>query len=257
MKRLEAVMGTLLALTAVAQAAEVSLSDLDISKTKQGWREPARDFNLFGKRLSVAGKTYQTGLATHANSTLYVRLNGATRFQALAGVDDTRDQPGKLRFQVIADGRIVWQSPLLGKGDAPVAVDVDLTGYQTALLRVDQGPDGNSGDHADWLEAKFITESAKKPEALDDQRWPDLWISSLDPAFAIPEQAVQRGGLRRRGLLHGTGRLGRDHRRRAPVRRQGRRRGRLARETGVHPRGRRQNPLGERRDEGRRRPETV
>ena len=195
MKRLEAVMGTLLALTAVAQAAEVSLSDLDISKTKQGWREPARDFNLFGKRLSVAGKTFQTGLATHANSTLYVRLNGATRFQALAGVDDTRDQPGKLRFQVIADGRIVWQSPLMGKGDAPVAVDVDLTGYQTALLRVDQGPDGNAGDHADWLEAKFITESAKKPEALDDQRWPNLWISSLDPAFAIPEQAVQLGGI--------------------------------------------------------------
>ncbi|MBP5320815.1 MAG: NPCBM/NEW2 domain-containing protein, partial [Kiritimatiellae bacterium] len=195
MKRLKAVMGIVAAVAASAGAAEVSLSDLDISKTKQGWREPARDFNLFGKRLSVAGKTYQTGLATHADSVLYVRLNGATRFQALAGVDDTRDQPGKLRFQVIADRRILWQSPLMGRGDAPVTVDVDLTGYQTAVLRVDAGPDGTAGDHADWLEAKFITASQKKPEALDDQRWPNLWLSSLDTSFAIPETALQREGI--------------------------------------------------------------
>ena len=68
--------------TATAGAGEVWLSQLDIGKTRQGWKEAARDFNLHGRRLSVAGQTYTNGVATHSLSELYVELRGATRFIA-------------------------------------------------------------------------------------------------------------------------------------------------------------------------------
>ena len=51
-----------------ASGGEVNLSDLDISKTKQGWKEAARDFNLLGRRLKVADQVYTNGMATHSLS---------------------------------------------------------------------------------------------------------------------------------------------------------------------------------------------
>ncbi|MBQ9431338.1 MAG: NPCBM/NEW2 domain-containing protein [Kiritimatiellae bacterium] len=178
---------------AVAQGIVVPLTDLDISKTRQGWKEAKRDANLFGEKLQVAGKAYASGMSTHAESELYVRLNGATRFQALVGVDDTRNRPGKLVFQVLADERLLWQSPPLGKGDQPVAVDVDLSGYKMALLRVDQWNDNDSGDHADWLDAKFVSESGQKPEAVDSENWKRCWLSTVGAGFAFPEAATAQG----------------------------------------------------------------
>ena len=85
-----------------AGAADVYLTDLDISKTKQGWKEAARDFNLLGQRLKVADQVYTNGMATHSLSELYVDLLGARRFIAAAGVDDSCDKGDKrMVFQVI------------------------------------------------------------------------------------------------------------------------------------------------------------
>jgi beta-galactosidase len=195
-----------------AMAAEVPISDLDISKTKQGWKEAARDFNLLGTRLSVANKEYLAGMATHSPSELYIKLNGATRFTALAGIDDTCNYDGaKAVFQVIADGRLLWQSEPLQKGRAPVSVDVDLTGRVVLLLRVDPWTDGNNGDHADWLDAKFATAGAKKPEALKPQNWANLWISALDSSFILPKSARMSGTYKIGGTLYPEGRGMRGH----------------------------------------------
>jgi len=178
-------------------AEEVPIGDLDISKTTQAWREPARDFNLFGRRMAVAGKEYLAGMATHAPSELYVQLNGAERFQASVAIDDTSDHPdNRAIFQLVADGVLLWQSPPVGRGQAPIDVDVSVKGCKTLLLRVDPGTDGETGDHADWLNAKFITSSEKKPEALDSQRWRFAWLSLLDASFVSPSDAVVTNAVR-------------------------------------------------------------
>ncbi len=172
---------------AEVMSAEVYLHDLDISKTRQGLKTAARDLNLFGKKLQVAGQVYTNGMATHSPSELYVELCGARRFRAEAGVDDTSDQAGKkMVFQVIGDGRLLWQSPPLKRGDAPVTADVDLADFRTALLRVDPWQDGTAGDHADWLNACFVTDDGVKPQAVEALGWPRVWLSSLDMAFAEP-----------------------------------------------------------------------
>ncbi|MDD4102541.1 MAG: NPCBM/NEW2 domain-containing protein, partial [Kiritimatiellae bacterium] len=196
----------LLATASGVTAAEVYLHDLDISKTRQGWKTASRDLNLFGKKLQVAGQTYTNGMATHSPSELYVELRGARRFCAKVGVDDTSDQADKkMVFQVIADGRLLWQSPPLKRGDTPVAADVDLTGFEVALLRVDPWQDGTTADHADWLDACFMTETAAKPLAIDALDWLRVWLSSLDTAFAVPAGSCRSGSFKIAGRLYTEG----------------------------------------------------
>lgn len=187
-------------------SAEVFLSDLDLSKTKQGWKEAARDFNLLGKRLSVAGQVYTNGMATHAPSELYVALNGAVRFRAEVGTDDTSDQPDKkMVFQVIGDGRLLWQSRPMKKGDRAVFVDVDVSTFDHLLLRVDPWTDGSGSDHADWLNARFTTEGREKPHTVDSLKWANIWLSSMDTSFVMPRDAVRRSRLTVAGAAYAEG----------------------------------------------------
>jgi len=184
-----------LLLCAGAGAAEVALTDLDISKTRQGWKEAARDFNLLGSRLKVAGQVYSNGMATCSPSELYVELRGARRFRADVAVDDTAGQPDKrLVFQVIGDGRLLWQSEPLKRGMRPVPVDVDVAAFATLLLRVDPWQDGNASDHADWLNARFETADKAKPRAVDSLKWPNVWLSNVDTSLITPPGAASDGG---------------------------------------------------------------
>ncbi|MDX9867454.1 MAG: glycoside hydrolase family 2 TIM barrel-domain containing protein [Kiritimatiellia bacterium] len=183
-----------LLLGAGAGAAEVYLTDLDISKTRQGWKEAARDFNLLGSRLRAAGRSYTNGMATCSPSELYVDLAGARRFLAEVAVDDAGDRPdARLVFQVIGDGRLLWQSAPMRRGDKPVPVEVDVSPYATLLLRVDPWQDGKAGDHADWLNARWVTDGSRKPRALEPQNWPNAWLSALDVSFVTPGGAAVTG----------------------------------------------------------------
>ena len=207
-KAMAAWAGGLALLAAGASAAEVSLTDLDISKTQQGWKEPARDFNLFGSRLKVAGQVYTNGMATHAPSELYVELRGARRFLADVAVDDTSDHPHNCSvFQVVADGRLLWQSEPLKRGVKPVPVDIDLTGFEKLLLRVDPWRDGVGGDHADWLNARFVTDGKTKPRTVDSLQWANAWmpLSTLEKSFVSPKDAVLGGALKIAGTAYAEG----------------------------------------------------
>jgi len=205
-KTMAAWAGGLALLAAGASAVEVSLTDLDISKTKQGWKEAARDFNLLGSRLKVADQVYTNGMATHSPSELYIELRGARRFLAEVAVDDTSDQPDKRSvFQVIGDSRLLWQSEPLKRGMQPVSVDVDLAAFKTVLLRVDPWRDGNAADHADWLNARFVTDGKVKPRTISSLKWPNAWLSSLDTSFVLPQGAVLGGGLKVAGVPFAEG----------------------------------------------------
>jgi beta-galactosidase len=187
-------------------AGEVYLSGLDISKTRQGWREAARDANLLGKKLSVAGQTYTNGVATHSVSELYVELRGAARFTAEVGVDDTSDQPDKrVVFQVIADGRLLWQSRPMRRGDKAVPVSLDISPYDVLLLRVDPWRDGGAADHADWLNARFAVGAAGLPRTVDPLDWPNVWLSSMDEAYVTPGRRADTQGLAVAGVAYAEG----------------------------------------------------
>jgi alpha-galactosidase len=180
MKTMRCIVMSLGLLTAVSMisnigyAAETSaenhtvwLSGLDLSKMTAGWGKPQIDQSVQSKPITIAGKKFDKGVGTHADSVLYVDLRGTTeRFSAAVGVDDeVAGQPGTVRFRIIGDDKELWSSGVMKAGEPAKSVDVSLKGIKVLILSVDTTPDGAAFDHADWADARFLT-SGDNPQAI-------------------------------------------------------------------------------------------
>ena len=164
-------------------AESVWLSSLDLSKTQQDWGKPQADKSVDGGTLSIAGTKFEHGLGTHAASLLYVDLKGgSTRFNAMVGIDDeVTETPIGIRFSVIGDGRNLWKSGVLKKGQAAEKVDVDVTGVKTLALAVENEGDSINYDHADWADAKFEV-TGEKPATTSPPREQKIVLTPQPPA---------------------------------------------------------------------------
>ncbi|NLZ07329.1 MAG: alpha-galactosidase [Phycisphaerae bacterium] len=150
-----------------SQGRKVWLSDLDISKTQQGWGEPQKDKSVDGNPLRIAGRTFDRGLGTHADSALYVKLaGGSTRFTAMVGLDDEAGRFGTVTFRILGDGKEILKTDTMKAGQPAQEVDIDVTGMDTLILLVGRGKDGINFDHADWANAAF-TVVGRMPETID------------------------------------------------------------------------------------------
>ena len=123
----------------------------------------------------LAGATYAHAVPLTSDGDLTIDLGGgATRFVSMIGVDDGPPPqppqppppgapvvtpppapPGSVVFGVWVDGRKVFESDVMKRGDAPKPVSVDLTGAKTLVLAVIDGNDGTAGDNADWAGAEL------------------------------------------------------------------------------------------------------
>ena len=139
----------------------VRLASLDLSGTKQGWGKPMVDKSVTGKELSIAGKKYEYGVGTHANSIIRIKLKGKpARFQAEAGVDDQAlKTAGSVIFKITGDGKTLWESPVMKAGSPAVPVDLTIKGVKDLVLLASDAGDGIDYDHADWAEARFTGDS--------------------------------------------------------------------------------------------------
>ena len=130
------------------------LSSLDLKQMTSGWSVPKANLDIAGKAITIGGQQFTNGVGTHAASTFRVDLAGkAKRFFARVGLDDTAEGKGSVEFIVAGDGKVLWQSGLLLGGKPALPVDVDVTGVRVLALRVTDGGDGATSDHADWAEA--------------------------------------------------------------------------------------------------------
>ncbi len=150
-----------------ASAAIVPLGELDLTKMSTGWGKPQINRSITARTLSIGGRSFETGVATHAESMLYVALDGKTeRFTAYVGVDDATGPRGSVRFRVFGDGKVLFDSGLMTGNDSAKRVDVSLVGVRQMILLVGSGGDGMDFDHANWAEAEFVV-GGEKPEAVD------------------------------------------------------------------------------------------
>ncbi len=151
-------------LIGTTHAAEtVWLDSLDLAKMSAGWGKPQVNRSMREQPLSLGGKKYERGVGTHARS-LY-RLNlagGSEKFEATVGLDDAANGPGSIVFQIVADGKKVFDSGVMRTNTPAKLVSVNLRGVKTLLLNVTDAGDGVAFDHADWAEARF-TVSGPKP----------------------------------------------------------------------------------------------
>src|SRR5512138_3795939 len=145
-----------------AGAETVWLDSLDLSKMRQGWGEPQVNRSIRETPLAIAGKKFERGVGTHANSTFLLELAGGTdSFSASVGVDDAARGPGSVVFRVIADGKKRFDSGVMRTNMPAKAVNVDLRGVKLLLLQVTDAGDGIAFDHANWAEAKFTCSGAR------------------------------------------------------------------------------------------------
>jgi alpha-galactosidase len=168
-------------------AETVPLSSLDLNQMTCGWSVPKVDAGVVGQPISIGGKKFAHGVGTHAASYLRVDLGGGARsFSAQVGVDDSAGGQGSVEFIVEGDGRVLWKSGVLTGGRAAVPVEVNVTGVRTLGLRVTDGGDGASFDHADWAEAGIVMKAgAPKPTSLPPHEMISLKTASFQIDFQI------------------------------------------------------------------------
>jgi alpha-galactosidase len=190
---------------AAADLQTTRLDDLSLAGINQGWGSPTAGVALAGPPLRVAGRVFESGIATHAPAVWKLPLEGkATEFRAWVGVQEYPDNPGvgSVEFIVRGDGRELWRSGVLRGKDPAREVRVNLAGVKDLTLKVTDGGDGNSSDHADWLEAAITHDGAPLPLRPGDPPVPD---EPGDPANAAArvEWREPAGTLR----LHYDGKL--------------------------------------------------
>lgn len=125
----------------------------------QDWGRPEINRSVVGTPLSVGGTKYKRGIGAHAISRMLFDLGGkAVKVEGLAGPDDTNLFATNLEFKIIGDGRELWRSGVMKRGDEAVEFDVDLSGIDKVLLLVDMCDDEFMYDHADWVDVRFTTD---------------------------------------------------------------------------------------------------
>lgn len=149
------------------QLRQVLLQDLDLSSMVQDWGPPRAAKSTGGNPIRIGGKTFRTGVGTHAHSEYTVNLFGSAKlFSANVGIDDETDGRGKVRFLVYVDNALVADSGVIKGGDPAKPISADLSGHKSLRLVVDDGGEGIDYCHADWAEATLsYIGSQKKPVA--------------------------------------------------------------------------------------------
>ena len=140
----------------------VYLSDLEpASQRSEGllhapW--PARrDQNAAAGPLVMAGRTFSRGLGVHSRTTLVYDLGGKyEKLVATIGIDDAVRPRGSVDFQVIGDGKTLYESGVLTGSDAPRDVAVDVSKVKELTLVSDYGDGLDLSDYADWGDARLL-----------------------------------------------------------------------------------------------------
>lgn len=184
-----------------AQVDTVLLSNLDLTKCYQSYGVPMKNRAVTGERLQVAGKQFSSGVGTLAEGRMKVNLGAkAQSFTCYVGVNDQqvnyRDEnismipmtnglmlfyqqegeekqflgvgkgdrtigQGSVVFRLLGDGKELYNSGVMRRGDVPKAVAVQLAGVTVLELIADSSIDGSSGDHANWMDASIIFDTTE------------------------------------------------------------------------------------------------
>ncbi|NOY79835.1 MAG: hypothetical protein GXP31_02400 [Kiritimatiellaeota bacterium] len=112
--------------------------------------------------LRIGDKTYARGLGVHAPGGFEFFIDGAyRRFRAEIGLHPIPPAKrksgwphGSVRFVVLGDDRILFQSPVLGEKDGARTIDVDISGVHILALKVDDAGDSNFDDLGTWANAR-------------------------------------------------------------------------------------------------------
>ncbi len=155
------------ATTLVVPSTSVNLSTLPWVSATTGYGTIQKNLTVNGNPLKLRGQTYATGIGAHAVSQIVYNLAGQyIGFVSDVGVDDEVNGNGSIDFQVIGDGKVLFDSGIVTGTSAAVHINVNVTGVQTLTLVATNGIPGSIDyDHADWAGAQLQVPSNVPPTA--------------------------------------------------------------------------------------------
>ncbi|HLX11954.1 MAG TPA: NPCBM/NEW2 domain-containing protein, partial [Bacteroidota bacterium] len=136
---------------------DLYLSELEPARATIGWGMIGSNRSVSENPISINGKKYAYGVGTHANSDIEYDLHGMyDSFSATVGIDDGNNfKGGSVEFIVMADGKTLWTSGVINKGDAAKSISLNIAGANHLLLRALAASKSIDYDHADWADAKI------------------------------------------------------------------------------------------------------
>jgi len=127
---------------------QMPLSKLKPLSTSGRWRRAVKG------PVSIADHSYQDGIILRPGSDVTYEIKGLYKsFSALVGIGNESNRDNGLEFVVLGDDKELWRSGSLKKADVAKTVNVDLTGVQRLVLRVDGTAGRRSRIQAAWVDA--------------------------------------------------------------------------------------------------------
>lgn len=133
------------------------LDDLKIKSFSEGIPAVLPKTTAYGDSMKMSGMQYDRGIGVQTISVLSFFLNGnARQFTAEVGADDSGNKEVPVKFYVIGDRKILFESGEMRVGDAPRKVKVNLKGIQRLGLLVTDDVEGHNKTYANWARAQLV-----------------------------------------------------------------------------------------------------
>jgi alpha-galactosidase len=143
------------------------LDELPIKTFSDGIQSVVANVNQKGNPISIAGKIYKKGIGLESTSVMAFLLDKkGVRFSAEVGVDDMGNDSIPLRFFVLADRKIIFDSGEMLPGDKPKVVDVSIEGVgRLGLLVLGKGA-GYPKNIGAWANASITVNHVDYPKTI-------------------------------------------------------------------------------------------
>lgn len=173
----------MLKLSKLVEADSIPLHSLPIQSFSEGIRPVKALSNYQGDSMRIAGKFYSHGIGLQSVSVLPFQLNGkGLKFMAKVGADDMGNKNIPIRFYVLGDGKILYQSQSMSVGSPAEQIEIDLKGIQRfGLLVTDEvGGISNKRTYGNWADAVLFMEKGALPIQVPNET--NRYIQTPKPA---------------------------------------------------------------------------
>jgi 4-amino-4-deoxy-L-arabinose transferase-like glycosyltransferase len=146
---------------AASENEPIPLSSLSPTKINCSFLPPKNNRAWDDLPLVIGGVQYTNGIGMHAPCAMSFAVPaGIEGFSALVGISEEvrmctmADVVFELRDQ---NGRVLYDSGVVTASDPPRRIKIGLAGVTTLTLAAGEGRNGRDCDHADWVNAAFLT----------------------------------------------------------------------------------------------------
>jgi alpha-galactosidase len=166
------------------------LDELPVKTFSDGIQSVVANINQKGNPITMGGIKYKKGIGLESTSVMAFLLNEkGVRFSAEVGVDDMGNDSIPLRFFVLADRKIIFDSGEMLPGNKPKVVDVSIEGVRRLGLLVLGKGAGYPKNIGAWANASITVNQADYPKTIpnDGEKYLLTPASSTLPKINSPK----------------------------------------------------------------------